>query len=292
MGDSFTTARPLHLALADTGRSAKRRRVLVTGAAGNIGSYFAEHNHDRYTLRLAVFDEDQVKDVEELGEVVVVDVTDLEQTKRACAGIDVVLHLAADPSPEATWASLLPANIVGTYNVFAAAKAAGVKRVVYASSIHAVSGYPAEVQVQPDDPVNPGDLYGVSKCFGEALGRYMAEKEGVACIAVRIGAFQPLSAAREAGNMGMMDAYVSHRDLSALLQRCVEADHLQWAVVNGLSANRFNRLDITSARELLGYSPQDDFTELNPKLAKLNLSEQVQGHHIADPEESGLREDV
>ncbi len=99
--------------------------------------------------------------------------------------------------PIALWKDLLEANIIGTYNVFVAAKAAGVRRVIYASSIHAVSGYPADVQVKTTEPVNPGDIYGVSKCFGEALARYMAEKEGVSAIALRIGAFQPLEAARD-----------------------------------------------------------------------------------------------
>ena len=225
------------------------------------------------------------------GEVVVGDVTDLDSMKSACDGIDVVLHLAGDPSPSATWDSLLPVNVVGTYNAFAAAKHCGVRRVVYASSIHAVSGYPGDVQVGPDFPVNPGDLYGVSKCFGEALGRYMAEREGVACVAVRIGAFQPRSAARDEDGVKMMDAYVSRRDLNDLLQRAVEADHLKWAVVNGLSDNHFKRLDITSARELLGYAPRDDLTEMNPDLAKLHLHD-VSTHANTDPAESGLRDDV
>ena len=94
--------------------------------------------------------------------------------------------------PQTLWSrAVLQNNVVGTYHLFAAAKAAGCRRVVYASSIHAVSGHPPDAQVGPDDPVNPGDLYGVSKCFGEALARYMAEQEGLSAIAVRIGAAQP-----------------------------------------------------------------------------------------------------
>ena len=287
MGDSFTLARPLV-----TAAGGRRLRVLVTGAAGNIGRYFAEHGADRYDLRLMVQDKADAKKIADYGDIVVADVTDLDQFKDACGGVEVMLHLAADPSPQATWASLLPANVVGAYNAFAAAKACGVRRVVFASSIHAVSGYPADVQVHPDDPVNPEDLYGVTKCFGEALGRYMAEKEGVACIAVRIGAFQPPEAARRPDGLKMMDAWVSRRDLNQLLQRCVEAEHLTWAVVNGLSANRFNRLDITSARELLGYDPQDDLTRVNPDLADLRLHEQVRYPEFTPPDKSGLREDV
>lgn len=290
MGDSFTTAVPLSRMLSEAAKG--KLKVLVTGAAGNIGSYFAEHSDGRYHLRLMVHEKDQdVEKIKPFGQVVTGDVTKLDSVKEHASGMDVILHLAANPAPDAKWSSLLPLNIGGTYNIFAAAKAHQVRRVVYASSIHAVSGYPADVQVGPDFPVNPGDLYGVSKCFGEALGRYMAEQEGVACIAIRIGAFQPRSAARKPEGVKMMDAYVSRRDLNQLLQKAVEAEHLRWAVVNGLSDNHFKRLDITSARELLGYAPQDDLTELNPELEKLHLHE-VSSHQLVDPEESGLREDV
>jgi hypothetical protein len=182
---------------------------------------------------------------------------------------------------------------VGTYNVFAAAKATGVKKVIYASSIHAVSGYPTDTQVKTNEPVNPGDLYGVSKCFGEALGRYMAEQEGVDTICLRIGAFQPIENARQAGNLAMLDAFVSHRDLHQLLEKCIEADHIRFAVFHGLSNNRFKRLDISDAKELIGYAPQDDFTRENPSLAPFQLARHAVGHNASDPgQESGLRKDV
>ena len=170
----------------------KRRRVLVTGAAGNIGSYFANHSHRRYDLRLMVQGTEPAKEIDAIrkyGDVVVGDVTDLERMKKLCAGIDTVVHLAANASPSADWNSVLNLNIAGTFNVFVAAKSAKCRRVIYASSIHAVSGYPKDVQVKTSDPVNPGDLYGVSKCFGEAMARYMAEQEGLSAIVLRIGAF-------------------------------------------------------------------------------------------------------
>src|SRR5690606_5811727 len=177
------------------------RRILVTGAAGNIGSYFAEHApRDRYTLRLMVRPGEEESDrakIHDFGEIVECELSDLAGLKKHCEGMDVVLHLAADPSPAATWESVRDNNLTGAYNMFVAAKVSGVKRFIYASSIHAVSGYPPEVQVHTSDPVNPGDLYGVSKCFGEALARYMAEKEGLPTIVIRIGAFQPQSSARD-----------------------------------------------------------------------------------------------
>lgn len=279
-------------ALAKSGENINRQ-VLVTGAAGRIGSYFAEHAANRYQLRLMVQQADEGEKLTSFGEVVSADLLDLERLKAICEGIDTVLHLAGDPNPSATWPDLLNNNIIGTYNTFVAAKAAGCRRVIYASSIHAVSGYPADVQVKTNEPVNPGDLYGVSKCFGEALGRYMAEKEGLSIIALRIGAFQPLEAAQDAGSIGMLDAFVSHRDLHQLIERCIDVENIQFAILHGLSDNRFKRLDISDARALVGYAPQDDLTAENPKLKVLHLSEEVSSHNVTDAgQQSGLREEV
>jgi NAD(P)-dependent dehydrogenase (short-subunit alcohol dehydrogenase family) len=293
MPQSFT-AEPRTSPLADT--QAKRRRVLVTGAAGNIGSYFAGHAHRRYGLRLMVRGDEKREKVEKVrgfGELVEGDVTNLDDMKRVCAGIDTVLHLAANPSAHATWDELLPANIVGTYNTFVAAKAAKCRRVIYASSIHAVSGYAPDVQVKTTEPVNPGDLYGVTKCFGEALARYMAEQEGLSSICLRIGAFQPREAAAKFDSIEMADAWVSRRDLNQLIERSIDVVELRFAIFHGLSNNRFKRLDISDARQLVGYAPVDDLTEINPQMKKLRLREKVGGHNVKDdPEKSGIRKEL
>jgi NAD(P)-dependent dehydrogenase (short-subunit alcohol dehydrogenase family) len=296
MAHSFTARAAGSLACAPPHQ---RRKVLVTGAAGNIGSYFAEHSHQRYDLRLMIRGQDREKKGETIdklktwGEIVVGELSELEKLKEFCRGVDTVLHLAANPSPNATWDSVCSDNITGTYNLFVAAKAAGCRRVIYASSIHAVSGYPADVQVKTSEPVNPGDLYGVSKCFGEALSRYMAEKEGVSAICLRIGAFQPHESAQAEKGVAMMDAWVSRRDLNQLIEKCIDNETLQFAILHGLSDNRFKRLDISDARELVGYEPQDDLTDEHPKLKDLRLSERVSAHSMADKgQQSGLREDV
>src|SRR5829696_3370957 len=290
MTESFTATAPGALAKS----TPTRRRVLVTGAAGNIGKYFAEHSHEKYELRIMVRQLDQRADaLRPFGEVVAGELNDLAKLKEFCRDIDTVVHLAGDPDPGAAWASLLEGNIVGTYNVFVAAKAAGCRRVIYASSIHAVSGYPADVQVKTSEPVNPGDLYGVSKCFGEALGRYMAEQEGLSVIALRIGAFQPIEAAREEGSIAMLDAWVSQRDLNQLIERCIDVESIRFAILHGLSDNRFKRLDISDARALVGYQPQDDLTAENPRLKELRLGETVSSHSLADRQKpSGIRDEL
>ena len=231
--------------------------------------------------------------LQRFGDVVIGDLGDLERMKALCENIDPVLHLAADPDPSATWFSLLSANIIGTYNTFVAAKAAGCRRVLYASSIHAVSGYPKDMQVHENHPVNPGDLYGVSKCFGEALCRYMAEQEGVSAIAIRIGAFQPIESAQSENSYRMMDAFVSERDLNQLMHRCIDDETLRFAIFHGLSGNRFQRMDISSARELVGYAPEDDLTRENPLLKNLDLAHRVVNHNVGDAgQKSGLRDDL
>src|SRR4051812_38140424 len=290
MVQSFT------LSALPASQPARRRKVLVTGAAGNIGSYFAEHSHEKYELRLMIRGDEkreQVDAIKKLGEIATADVSTLDDMKRVCVGIDTVLHLAANPSPSATWDSVLNVNISGVYNTFVAAKACNCRRVVYASSIHAVSGYAADYQVHTSDPVNPGDLYGVSKCFGEALARYMAEKEGISAICLRIGAFQPLEAARSEDSINMLDAWVSQRDCNQLIERCIDVEKLKFAIFHGLSDNRFKRLDITDARELLGYKPQDDFTKENPALKDLKLAETVSAHNVQDErQKSGIRNEL
>jgi NAD(P)-dependent dehydrogenase (short-subunit alcohol dehydrogenase family) len=292
MAQSFTAKEKEPLVKNQT----KRRKVLVTGAAGNIGSYFAQNSGKKYELRLMIHGDEDEKVVEacrKCGEVVSGDIGDLDRMKELCKGIDTVVHMAGNASPNADWTSVRDVNIIGTYNTFVAAKAAGCRRVIYASSIHAVSGYPKDVQVKTTDPVNPGDLYGVSKCFGEALARYMAEQEGLSSICLRIGAFQPIEAAKAESGIGMLDAFVSERDLNQLIERCIDAENLRFGIFAGLSDNRFKRMDITDARELLGYAPQDDLTEVNVALKKLKLGEKVASHNLTDDrQKSGIQKEV
>ena len=270
------------------------RTVLVTGAAGNIGSYFAAHAPKSYRLRLMVQGTEKpqvIAALRERGEVVQAELADVPRLRQLCDGVDTVVHLAGVPAPSATWEQLLPNNIVGTYNLFAAARFSNCRRVIYASSIHAVGGYPPDVQVKVYEPVNPGDLYGVSKCFGEALARYMADQEGLSSICVRIGAFKHRDELADPKTVQYLNGMVSDRDLQQLLERAIETPNIQFAIVHGLSNNFFKRMDISNARSLLGYDPQDDLTEINPTLSPLHLRDTVVSNSQHDPgSKSGLRQ--
>ena len=155
-----------------------RLRVLITGAGGRIGSSFRRYAGERFAFRLA---ERPGKEIAEPAghEVIELQVADLAACRAACEKIDIVLHLAADPSPSADfYESLLDNHFKGTYNIFRAAKDAGCQRVIFASSVHAVEGYPRDRQLTPDDPARPRNMYGASKAFGESVAHVFASPKG------------------------------------------------------------------------------------------------------------------
>lgn len=230
------------------------RKVLITGAAGKIGSAFVEHAGHRYDLRLA----DRTPIESSQHETRQFDVADPEACRSACDGVDTVVHLAGDPSPNQDfYDSLLDSNIKGTYNIFRAAQDAGCRRVIFASSAQAVESYPPDTQVHPGMPVRPRNLYGVSKCFGEALAAYFAFNKGLSSIAIRIGAFE-FPEDHETMSARDLSAFLSPTDFCHLLVQCIETSNVQFAIAHGVSDNRFKRLDLSSTRRTFGYEPQDD----------------------------------
>jgi nucleoside-diphosphate-sugar epimerase len=246
------------------GADADKRKVLLTGAAGRIGGAFRREVGDRYAFRLAILPGTSLDDPGAGDhETIELDIADPAACRGACAGMETVVHLAADPSPRADfYGSLLDNNIKGTYNIFRAAKDAGCRRVIFASSVHAVIGYPQDVQAHPESPVRPVNMYGVSKCFGEAVAHCFASAEGLSSIAIRIGGYDSGNRRPERMTAAGLSMYLSPRDLNQLLVRCIETPDIPFAIVQAVSNNRFKRLDITSARELLGYAPRDDAFEL------------------------------
>jgi nucleoside-diphosphate-sugar epimerase len=236
-------------------------KILLTGAAGRIGSAFREYASSRYRMRLAD------RDLAALGdggghEVVALEASEIDSCRAACDGIDTVLHLAADPSPRADfYGSLLDNNIKGAFNIFRAAKDQGCRRVIFASTIRVFEGYLAGPPISPDAMLRPTDLYAVSKCFGESLAYYFAHAEGLSSIVVRIGGFEG-NWARQSPPASALVRFVSRRDMSQLLARCIETPDIHFAIVHGVSDNRHKRLDIDSTRELLDYEPDDDGFEL------------------------------
>lgn len=243
--------------------------VLLTGAEGEIGSGFREEYlarySDSYRLRLGVGDPGFRDD--RFSDVVFFRLEDLDGVRKACRGVDTIVHLAANAHWQARFEELLEPNVVGAYHVFEAAREAGCRRVIYASSVHAIMGYPVDRQAHEDDPAWPDSVYGASKVFGEALCGVYSYLHGLSCLAIRIGAYVPDEKREKiaaASNPQFLDIAVTQRDLCHLIHRCVLApEELRHAVLHGVSDNRFKRMGIERTRALVDYEPRDDAFDLS-----------------------------
>lgn len=233
-------------------------RVLITGAGGRLASAFRQFAGEHYAFRLAEKKKGMLCGLRPDDQSIAFNITDIQACRAACADIDTVLHLATDPALNANFCtSIMNKNILGTFNIFRAAKDAGCKRVVFASSAQAIDGYPLDYQVRPDDVPKPKNMYGVSKAFGENIAAYFANQEGLSVISVRIANLTTLATGQQI-SAREMSAFLSHRDAADLLDRCIRVVEVQHAVVHGISNNRYNRLSLTETSRLLGYYPKDD----------------------------------
>ena len=242
-------------------------RVLLTGAAGRVGDAILSDLADAYEWRL--LDRDPPTG-DYPGEFVVADVTDADALREAVEGVDAIVHLAGDPRPSAPWTSVLENNIDGTYKLFQAAVDAGVEKVAFASSNHAVGAYETDDRLpdlyRPDDgfrldgtePPRPGNLYGVSKVTGETLGRYFHDEYGLSVVCVRIGNLTEHHPPVDYERGQAM--WLSHRDCAHLFDRCLRAEY-DYEIVYGISDNDRKYYSIDRAKEALGYEPQDNSAE-------------------------------
>jgi nucleoside-diphosphate-sugar epimerase len=238
-------------------------KVLVTGASGLIGSAFVAASAADGLLDLVradLIDRDPRSPFPFLH----LDVRDLAACRAACHGVAGVLHLAAHRAADSDFRSeVLPTNIVGTYNIAAAAVEAGVERFVFASSAQAVEGYPLERQVRAEDAPWPANDYGVGKAFGEALCGSLARRSSTTFVSVRIANYESEPPGADA-SLRDRAAWLSPRDAIQLLTRALTQPVVEHVVVNGVSDNATKRLDLSTTRETLGYAPADDAFRSRP----------------------------
>ncbi|HEX2280814.1 MAG TPA: NAD(P)-dependent oxidoreductase, partial [Thermomicrobiales bacterium] len=256
-----------------------RPRVLVTGANGLIGGFVM----NAWRASGSQFDPVGLARQPGPNADIVADIGDLDALVAACAGIDAIVHLAATSAVESSWEAVLASNLIGTYNVFEAARRAGVPRVVFASSNHAIGTY--ELQAAPalydldDDRVydhtaeiRPDSLYGVSKVYGEALGRHYVDQHGLSVVCLRIGGtrdpghhshpnqlWADMSDRRPetlALRRRMRAVWLSERDCVQLIEKSLLTQE-PWVLAYGISNNPRRFWDIEHARRVLGYEPQD-----------------------------------
>lgn len=238
----------------------KAKRILITGAAGQIGLALRTGLAGRYDLlRLADLAPQKTAGAGE--EVVQFDLGDMPAVEAAMQGIDCVVHLGG-VSVEDSWDKVLPANIAGCYNVFEAAYRQGVKRVIFASSNHAIGFHRRERFIDNTVVPRPDTRYGVSKVFGEAVGRLYADKHGLSVACLRIGTFRNPD---RPDNARQLLTWISHRDMVQLVRRCIDHPDYHFVTVYGVSANLRSRWDNTNVK-FLGYRPEDDSEVFAPEI--------------------------
>lgn len=240
-------------------RMADRKRILITGAAGKVGSALRRYLRDRYDFRLLFHR--NVPEVEAGDQVVVSDLSDLECMIEIGEGMHAIVHLgiavAAAGAPRARYNQMIfEANIRGTYNIFESARINGVPKVVFASTNHVTGFYEREGAVsRPELPVRPDSMYGVSKAYGEALGRYYYDQYGISCYNVRIANFPETDEVNSEYEPGM-NRWLSSRDMAELTHCCLAGPDPKFAIVYGASLGGELKWDLESGKEL-GWQPRD-----------------------------------
>lgn len=224
--------------------------VLITGASGSLGTMLRERLGE-FGWTLHGFDRSPLPDADPLP-MTIGDVTDPVALDTAFgSGIDAVVHLAGQPT-ETVWQTIRDINIDGTYQVFEAARRHGVQRVVYASSNHA-AGFtrrPDDGELGATTEPRPDTLYGVSKAFGEALGRYYVDRYHFQVANLRIGSCHP----QPYDHRGLA-TWLSPADFTRLVDACLRAPDLSYETVWGVSANGERWWSLDSA---IDYRPEDD----------------------------------
>ncbi len=264
--------------MSDTTPSTRPPRVVVTGADGLIGRFVIDAWRESGKYEPVGIARRPGPYADVIG-----DISALEPLVDAFRGADAIVHLAATSAVGSSWDAVLPSNLIGTYNVFEAARLAGVERVVFASSNHAIGTY--ETENAPDlyalddgrvwdhtAEIRPDSLYGVSKVYGEAMARYYVDHHGLRAFCLRIGGVRSPDDPSHPANLWApeLDAdeatlaarrrtravWLSERDCVQLIERCLETDH-RWVLCYGISDNPRRFWDIEHAKEVLGYSPED-----------------------------------
>jgi uronate dehydrogenase len=223
------------------------RRILLTGAAGEVGTRLRTLLPPIYP-DLILSDLKMPADLGASEKFRIADLSDLAQVEAACEGIDGILHFGGF-SVEGPWDTILQSNIVGGYNLFEAARRKGVKRIVFASSNHVTGFYPRRQPIGPGVTSRPDTVYGVSKVFGEGMGALYADKHGIGVTCLRIGKFadRPLS-------HHFLSIWLKPEDLVQLCRIGLDHPDIHFEILYGVSHNERSWWDNSRAYDL-GYRP-------------------------------------
>jgi nucleoside-diphosphate-sugar epimerase len=244
-------------------------KVLVTGMSGLIGKAVRKELEGDYEL--SALNRSAVEGVE----CVRADISDMDAIRPAFEGIDQVVHLAAIAHGSPDWNQLLSFNVIGTHNVFEAARQASVKRVIYASSGATIAGYERQEPYKAlsegryqdagewdnltHESLYPRGIYGCTKVWAEALAHHFSDSAGMSMIGLRIGAVneedKPLQTRQKS-------VWCSQREVARMVRAClVASDEVKYDIFFVVSRNQYSYRDMSHAKDVLGFEPQDSADE-------------------------------
>lgn len=226
------------------------KKLVLTGAAGRLGSYLREPLSNMCEELVST---DLVDDIGTLysGErYQKANLAKLDEVSPLLENADQVVHFGAI-GDEAPFDDILQANIIGAYNVWEAARVHKVRRVVYASSIHAVGMHTRDSFIDTEVPHRPDTFYGLAKCFAEDLGSLYWDKFKIEAVCLRI-----LSCAK-VNNARALGSWLSYDDLIQLVERSVDTPTTRYTIIYGVSNNDRTPVDNSKA-SFLGYRPKDN----------------------------------
>ena len=226
------------------------KKLVLTGAAGRLGSYLREPLTRMCDELVSTDIVDEIGTLYDGESYVKADLSSLEAMMEVIVGADMVVHFGAI-GDEAAWDDILQSNIVGAYNVWEAAYRHGVKRVVYASSVHAVGMHLKTDTIGLDAPHRPDTYYGLAKCFAEDLASLYWDKRGIESVCMRI------FSCAQANNARSIGTWLSYDDLIHLVERSIDSPVVGFTVVYGLSNNDRAVVDNSKAGHL-GFRPKDN----------------------------------
>ncbi len=241
-------------------------RVLITGAAGNLGRKLHQDLRDRGSYELTLLDRTGALDSGVIG----VDLSgDMAAWAHHFAGVHCVVHLAGDADPGATWPSLVANNVIATANVLAAALAGGVRKVVFASSLHTMGGHAGEAtRIAPDMEARPVNRYAESKLIGESLARAFAEGYGLSAVCLRLGTVYRGDRRPNIGvdSIAWQQRWLSNADFCQACRCAIAFEQTGCFVLHITSANRGSAWDLSAAERTIGFVPKDGLTPVAPTM--------------------------
>ena len=225
-------------------------KILLTGAAGHLGQYLRPRLIERYGALRSTdrVDPGPLLPGEELR---LCDLSDFDAISEAVAGCSAIIHFGANVTEE-TWEIIHQSNIIGTYNVFEAARRHQVKRIIFASSVHAIGYHPVTDRLDAFSAQRPDSYYGIAKAFGEGMACMYAHKAGMDVACLRIGSSFP-----EPTEPRHLSTWLSYADMCRLVMSCLDAPRLGYTIMYGASANDRSWWD-NSLSPHVAYTPQDN----------------------------------